>query len=92
MSTSSFSISRRFQGNKFLSTNESLLLRPYYKIAFIDQPMMKLIGGIPAIGFADLPYLLVFVGTLFFAVQLHLNRTLHVLTELSSFVVYIPFD
>jgi hypothetical protein len=54
--------------------------------------MMKLISRIPAIGFAYLPDLLVIVGTLFLSVQLHLNRTLYVLTELSPFIVHIPFD
>jgi hypothetical protein len=53
---------------------------------------MKLIGGIPAIDLADLPDLLVVVGTLFFSIQLHLNRTLHVLTEISPLIVYISFD
>jgi hypothetical protein len=69
-----------------------LLHRSDYQITFVNQPMMKLIGGISAIVLADLPYLLIFLRALLLLIQLQLNRTPHVLAELPSLIVYISVD
>jgi hypothetical protein len=92
MSNSSFGKNRQSQGKTFLGSQKNLALRLHYQIAFVYQPMMKLIGGIPAIDLAYPSYLLVLVGTLLLSLQLCLNGALHVLAEFSSFVVHIPFD
>jgi len=60
-------------------------------ITLFSQPVMKLIGSISAIGFADTSDLFVFKRALFFCIELQLNRTLLVLAEFSSFVFYISF-
>jgi hypothetical protein len=54
--------------------------------------MVELVGGIPAVGFADISYSFVFFGALFLCVQVQLYRTLHIFAELPALVVNVSFD
>jgi hypothetical protein len=53
------------------------------EIPLLDQPLMKLVGGVNAIRGADRPDLLVFRGFLHFLVQQDLNRAFDVVTVFS---------
>jgi hypothetical protein len=83
---------QRFPSEKILEVISRLLFGPDDQVPFVYQPMMKLVGGISTIRFAYLPDLLIFLRALFLSFQFQLNRTLHIFTELSSFVIDISLD
>jgi len=54
--------------------------------------MMKLIGGVPAVGFADIPYFFILFGTPCLGVQVQLDRAFYILAEFPALVIHIPFN
>lgn len=69
-----------------------LLFRPYDQVALIDQPVVELVSCETAVFFADQPYSFVLIGTFFFFVEFKLDRTLHIFTELPTFVIDKALD
>jgi hypothetical protein len=67
-------------------------LRSDKQIAFVYQPMVKFVSGVPAVSLAYLPDLLMLFRTFLLRVQLQLNRTPYLFAELSAFVVNVSLN
>jgi hypothetical protein len=56
------------------------------QIAFLDEPMMKLVGGVDAVCLAEAADLLILGRAFRFGVQEHLDRAGHTLAKLAPLV------
>jgi hypothetical protein len=77
---------------RVVAVRPNQLFRTHKQITFIDQPMVKLIGGISAIGLTGLTYLFVRIRTVRMVVQIHLYRTADILAKLPALVINITIE
>jgi hypothetical protein len=54
--------------------------------------MVKLISGIPAVGFADAAKVFIFRGTFYTGIQVQLDKALHILAEFPALVIDVSVN